>query len=431
MELLVFPVSLVLKFWHFILVGLMQMDPVQAWLSAIVLLVVTVRMALLPIAWEQKLAARRGILMRAEVAILEEKYGSSVNPRDVFALEDGKKALKEKYGYKSAQGCTAPLIQIPVMLGLYRLLTWIARPESHDSSHGIGVLSNADIESFRQAKFNGLPIQVYLAMPQERLDAFGVTRAEVHDFLFPLLLIAISFTALSMAVALFNKYVTMEWESQSARRSFKIIAALALLVPGFLLHVGMHKPIALALLIYWFLNRLWSLLQATVFLVVLMVQYPEDRAYQAKRLEDRRELSRQRTRNRRAERRIKRQRKAIRRAGSGREAWHLKKELDAYEAALAQIAEESAEKEKAIAKRQQQLRLARMIKQEQERGKHRILEGKHRPKEVPLPRHLKVLAKVAKVRRVVREKVGGVIPEQFKRQRTDVPVVPPSWRRPR
>ncbi|WIM67770.1 membrane protein insertase YidC [Corynebacterium breve] len=423
MELLVFLVSLVLKLWHLVLAGVLRIDAVQSWVASIVLLVVTVRGVIVPIAWRQRLSARRSVLMRPEIAALEKQYGESVQPGDVFALEDGKKAIHQKYGYTPLAGCIPPLIQIPIMIGLYRLILWIARPDQERLASGVGILSATDVEQFQQSTFNGIPIPVYLAMSDSELSRLGVSASAARDFMVPLLVLAVSFTAVNMIVSLVNSYNTMDWESKIARRGFKFILAMSLIVPGFLLWLGLHGPVPLALIVYWFTNNLWTLTQSTIILVILRARYPEGAEHKRKRLADRRELAQERARHERALRRIKRYRREIRRAKSRRQAWHLRKELTEYEETLAAVAEQQAARDKAIAKRQSQLRMARKIQRASNAGKHR--RGKHRPKPSPIPLYMRVLAKVMKVIKPVRTGVAKVIP---RKQRLEVPAVPPTWR---
>ena len=68
--------------------------------------------------------------MRPEQIALEERYGASLKPDDITAHEKALKELNKEYGYNPLSGCIPPLVQLPFILGLYRLLIWMSVPEN-------------------------------------------------------------------------------------------------------------------------------------------------------------------------------------------------------------------------------------------------------------------------------------------------------------
>ena len=276
LEIFVYPVSAVMKLWHLLLHDVFGMDESTAWVVSIVGLVITVRALIAPFTWVMKRSGRASVLMRPELAKLQERYGDSTDPDDVHAFDDAKKELQEKYNYSVAAGCVPALIQLPVFLGLYRMLLWMARPDSRaEADAPIGVLSLSDIDSFLQAEIGGQPVQAYLAMSDERLLELGTTTAEVRSFVVPFLLAAIVFTTLNLILGLLWSWRTLDWSSGAARGTFKFLVAISALVPVLLLMLGLFGPIPVALIFYWFCNNLWTLGQTAVINTVVARTWPQ------------------------------------------------------------------------------------------------------------------------------------------------------------
>ena len=307
LELFAYPVSVVLKAWHLLLTEVFTMDASAAWIISVILLVVTVRGLLFPFAWMQKRSSHRSVLMRPEKAELERRYGGSAKPEDVIALRDATKELHERYGFRPAVGCIPPLIQIPVVLGLYRLLLWISRPEllgAHgNSSGGVGVLTGEDVASFEQARLFDVPLPAYLAMSEERLAALGTNSTDTWNVIFPLVLVAIFFTTANLIVSNYFNYRYMDWSSTPMRVVFRIMVALTVIMPFFIFWLGTHGPLPFALVLYWVTGNLWTALQTIVLNVVIRRRWPEGEEHRELRHAGRQELidARRARRSRRAE----------------------------------------------------------------------------------------------------------------------------------
>ena len=149
-EAFVYPVSAVMKFWHWLLADIFTVSPDTAWVLSIVLLVVTVRGFLVPFNWSIFKSTRVMLMMRPEQAQLEKQYGESLDANDIEAHEKALKKLNKDYGYNPLTGCIPPLIQLPFILGLYRLLLWMSVPENGRTGTNIGLLTPDDIAGFLQ-----------------------------------------------------------------------------------------------------------------------------------------------------------------------------------------------------------------------------------------------------------------------------------------
>ena len=133
MNLFVFPVSAVMKFWHWLLADVFGAAQDTAWVASIILLVVTIRSVIAPFSWTIIKSARTSLLMRPELKALEERYRSATSHEDIAAFDRERAEVQKKYGYNPFAGCVPPLIQIPAFLGLYRLLLWMSVPENGHS----------------------------------------------------------------------------------------------------------------------------------------------------------------------------------------------------------------------------------------------------------------------------------------------------------
>lgn len=276
LELFAYPVSALIKLWHIILSDLISMDPVTAWVWSILGLVITIRLLIMPLTWMSKRSAKVLSMMRPELAELKERYGSSAEREDIIALQDGQKDLYNRYGYSLSAGCIPPLIQIPVLLGLYRVLMWMSRPETLEGDDsGVGVLSGADVSQFLEASLFGIPLQAYINMAPEKYDALGVTPDQVQRGIVPLLFAAVIFTTINMLISQWWTIRHLDWSSSVARGMVNFIWWMVIIAPLMLLVFGILGPIPMALVLYWFLSNLWTLGQTIVMNAILLRRYQE------------------------------------------------------------------------------------------------------------------------------------------------------------
>lgn len=307
LELFAYPVSVVMKAWHLLLTDVFAVAPSTAWIISVIGLVITVRGLLFPFAWMQKRSAHRSVLMRPERAELQKRYGDSAKPEDIVALRDATKELHERYGFRPAAGCIPPLIQIPVALGLYRLLLWISRPEllgtHRNASGGFGALTGEDVASFEQTRLFDVPLPAYIAMGDQRLAELGTTSADAWRVIFPFVLAAVVFTTINLAVTNYFNYRYMDWSSTVMRVTARILVALAVIMPFFILWLGTRGPLPFALVLYWVTGNLWTAGQTLVLNVAIRRRWPETEAHRELRRAGRQELvdAREQRRARRAE----------------------------------------------------------------------------------------------------------------------------------
>ncbi|WP_342318630.1 membrane protein insertase YidC [Corynebacterium mayonis] len=345
----VYPVSAVMKMWHWLLETILHVPSSTAWVASVVLLVITVRALVSPLTWISYKTARLTVVMRPKLAALDEQYGKDITPEGVHLHEQETKRIHKEHRYNPFAGCLPALLQIPFFLGLYRLLLWMAVPERR-GGHSLGVLSPADVAAFQEASFRGVPLPAYMAMSQEQFAHLGTTFSDVRALSIPMLASAVFFTTFNLVLSQLRTRSTLEWDNKSSRRVYEIIWVFVFFVPLMIALAGLSGRIPIALLIYWFVGNLWTLCQTVVLWQMLVRKLPLD--------DDTRALIATSRENMRCEVREQREKKRSRRRRKLSVVAHpsslgqVRRELAAEKAAERQAAKDSkAEKSELARKR--------------------------------------------------------------------------------
>lgn len=262
MQIIEYPVSLVMKAWHAALTAL-GMDAVDAWPLTILLLVLTVRLILLPFAYRAQHSSRMLINLRPALAALDREYAGNKDPEAVKEKMNRRRALQREGGYRMRDGCIPSLIQIPVFLGLYRILLTVSRPTDLENAEhqSIGALNSTDVDQFLDAKVFGVPLPAYSVMTDERFTFLGTTSSEVFRVALPLCTIAAILTTLNMAYSVRRNWMTLDEDSALARGLFKFLIGMTPFVLLFPLFFGLAGPAPVAIMCYWVANNLWTVAQ--------------------------------------------------------------------------------------------------------------------------------------------------------------------------
>ena len=89
----------------------------------IILFTVLIYLLLLPLTAKQQKFTRMQAKLAPELQIIQEKYqGQNQNPDAMSRMNEETKALYKKYGVSPAGGCLPMLLQMPVLLALYRVI---------------------------------------------------------------------------------------------------------------------------------------------------------------------------------------------------------------------------------------------------------------------------------------------------------------------
>ena len=262
-------IAWVLKSWHSLLVGPLGLDASAAWVISLIMLVVTIRGLLFPLAYRQYSSGRHLANLRpglrrikAEFEGKDEKKNPEIR-KERLAKE---RELRKNSDYKTVDGCLPALIQLPLVLGLYQLLLRIARPaEGIGATHqGFGPLSSQDISSFLDAHLFSVPISSYPAMKPEMFSALGTTHNAVLTLALPLALCASIFTTANWAYTMKRNLQVVDHASVTARGMVKIMWPLGPIMLIFPILFGLFGPAPIAILVYWVCNNLWTAMQTYV-----------------------------------------------------------------------------------------------------------------------------------------------------------------------
>lgn len=284
-EFMIYPVSAVMKFWHWLLFSVLGMDTSQSWLLSIVGLIVTVRLLVLPTVWWQMVAGRKGQLLQPTLAKLQQEFEARTDADAFKWHQEQRKQLHKENSYNPMAGCIPALIQLPVLIGLYQVLLRMARPaEGLDSTHKpIGFLTSEDVAEFLQVRFMDVPLPAYIAMSPERLAELGTTKELTVGVITMFVLAACVFTATNLSFSVWRSYRTMNWSSRISVGVVRLISYFIVIVPIMLLFSAFTAPLPLAIMMYWFGGNLWTMTQFFILTWLLEKKYPLTEEFIAKR----------------------------------------------------------------------------------------------------------------------------------------------------
>ena len=161
MDLFAYPVSLVMKFWHWVLSFMVDPDSGFAWVGSVLLLVVTVRLLLLRSMWRQQYSMRKMAQLGPRMKELQLKYKDRKSPEDRQEQAKEMQAMYSDAGVNPLAGCLPLLVQIPVFLGLYHvLLNFSPRGVSIEEAQTMtnGAFGPDQVSSFLNAEIFGVPL---------------------------------------------------------------------------------------------------------------------------------------------------------------------------------------------------------------------------------------------------------------------------------
>ncbi len=266
MMLFVYPVSLVMKLWHLLLHNALGIPEHLSWTLSIVGLVVVIRGLLVPLYVMQQRNGRIGTLLRPAREHITDVYAGRADLEAALSHTVLNNRLSKAASYNPLSGCLPLFIQIPAILGLYRMILWMARPrEGLNAEHkSIGFITSEDVSAFIHAPIFGIPAPAYPAMTPLQFDALGTTESDVVRLTLPLLALAVLFNLSNLIRSLIRSYRTTDPTLVSSRISLGIIAAVTVFLPFSLSTMALRGPLPIACVFYWALNSGWTLAQNAI-----------------------------------------------------------------------------------------------------------------------------------------------------------------------
>jgi YidC/Oxa1 family membrane protein insertase len=206
------------------------------WLLCIAAVVVAVRLALLPLVVHGVRLAHASARARPHLRELADRYRGRKDPESVRALMEERRRIAADHGV-SRLGCLPMLIQLPIWLSLYHLLSEVAAGSS------VGAMGPDLVASLGAATLLGVPLaeRGYLGA--------GPTHLAV-----------VAGMALTAAALYFVAQNTSTDDLPEAMaRTYQLMPVVSAL--GLLVTAGV---VPVALLCYWICNSTWTMAQAAV-----------------------------------------------------------------------------------------------------------------------------------------------------------------------
>ena len=265
LDFVYYPVSGILWFWHKALSWIFGPDSGFSWAFSVVLLVFTIRLALIPAMVRSVRATRQMRELQPQIRALQKKFGTD---RQRLAVEMQK--LQHEHGFNPLMGCLPMFVQIPIFVGLYHVIHSFNRTGTGRTELGLDFLTNAntpnyffsatDVQSFLQARLFGVPLSVSIRSSSNQLQAFGPfggvpDRTSIVVLAVTLMVASAALTHVNARASIVRLGSAAATDPQTAmtNKLALYVFPLGILVSGAFFHV--------AVLIYFVSNNLWTFMQ--------------------------------------------------------------------------------------------------------------------------------------------------------------------------
>lgn len=260
LDIIYYPVSAILWFWHKVFGTVLGEASGFAWALSVIFLVFTLRALLYKPFVNQVRTQRQMQEFQPQIKALQKKYSGD---KQRLALEMQK--LQKEHGFNPIAGCLPVLVQAPVFIGLFHVLRSFNRTGDGIGQLGLSIEENAslpnyvfgvgDVQSFLDAKLFGAPLSASISSTADQLLAFGtdISKPSIVTVAVPLMIIASVATHFTARMSISRQSAAAAANPQAA-----IMNKLVLWVfPIGVLAFGAFLP--LAVLLYWLANNAWTL----------------------------------------------------------------------------------------------------------------------------------------------------------------------------
>ncbi len=217
-------------------------DSALTWVLGIASLVVLVRLALLPLVVQGVRQAHAAARARPHLQGIAERYRGRTDADSLRAHLDERRSVSAEHGV-SRLGCLPVLLQLPVWLSLYHLVSDVA------SGAAVGAMGPGLVSSFGAASVVGVSLA-----GRGYLGSGGVHLAVVAGLALTAALL--SYVTQRFVVAPNTVLDGMPEAMVTAQRIMPVMSAVGLLVAG--------GVVPVALLVYWVCSSTWTLGQSAV-----------------------------------------------------------------------------------------------------------------------------------------------------------------------
>ena len=108
----------------------------------IIVFTVVIRMLMLPSTIKQQKFSKLNSVMNPEIQAIQKKYKNKVDQASQLAQQEEIKAVYDKYGVSPTGSCLQLLIQMPIILALYRVIMNIPAYVSSVKDYYLTILQN-------------------------------------------------------------------------------------------------------------------------------------------------------------------------------------------------------------------------------------------------------------------------------------------------
>lgn len=240
-------ISYVLKLWHslFTRIG-MDPDGGITWTLSIFFLVVTVRILLFRFFIKQVKSQRAMQELQPEIQKLRTQFGT-----DRQGMAKAQQDLFRERGVNPLAGCLPILLQAPVFLALFHVLRRL-KP----GAQGLYTWDDTLTDSAAQASLFGAPISSSFNMDgakeQAVLELTNGSYTAIRIVAFTLMVL-MAITTWATQKQIMRKSGPVEGQAAMIQKLMLYVIPISLFVSGFFFPIGV--------LLYWFINNLWSMAQ--------------------------------------------------------------------------------------------------------------------------------------------------------------------------
>ena len=259
LDFLYTPVSWLLLSWHglFTMTG-MAADAGPTWALAIVALVITARLLLLPMFIRQVHYQRRMQTMQPKLKALREQHKD-----DRAELNRQMIKFQQEEGFNPLGGCLPVFVQIPVFIGLYHVLRHVSNSATLCPPNGTGTsrylhlytFTNAQTCSAAQAKLFGAPLAATFRDTARHVAVLGGDHTTTRLIILTTLLISAAATLATQLTTRANATVDPDGHAATVQQAMLYLLPLSVMASGLLFHFP------LGVLLYWLTTNLWTLAQ--------------------------------------------------------------------------------------------------------------------------------------------------------------------------
>lgn len=238
-------ISWVLKMWHSLFSSFLDPGAGLTWALSIIFLVITVRILLFRLFVKQVRSQRAMQELQPEIAKLKKQYGS-----DRQGMAQAMSALQKERGVNPLAGCLPILPQIPIFIGLLHVLRRL-RP----GAPGLYGWDDTLTDQAASAQVFGAPISSAFIMPggvktESILDLPGVELSTIR-IVTTILIVVMCLTTFFTQKQIMSRSGPVEGQAAMIQKLLLYGMPIGLFVSSFFFPLGV--------LMYWFVNNLWTL----------------------------------------------------------------------------------------------------------------------------------------------------------------------------